>query len=115
MNEMRSILTYQSIATAELISKRACSGLIMPGILATVLVSNTYQELTPEKKNPPVKRADSAQGDGGVDVTGAPKSGSVEGADFGQLFCLSDWKRSFVDRIPSEIRVDNCFLGGSNF
>ncbi|WP_099151989.1 hypothetical protein [Flavilitoribacter nigricans] len=87
----------------------------MPGIVATFSFSKAAHKLTPEKKNPPVLRADNAQGDGGVDVTGAPKSGSVEGADFGQLFCLSDWKKSLGTGSCLKFGLITVTLGGSNF
>lgn len=59
--------------------------------------------------------ADQDKGDGGVDVTGAPKSRPVEGAGFGRLLGLSGWKRSsrtgsFLSYGPVTVTI-----GGSNF
>lgn len=85
----------------------------MAGMVATR--ANSINKQTPEKKNPPVERADAAQGDGGVDVTGAPKSRSVEGADFGQLFCFSVGKRSLWDQILPEVWANNCYYWGLQF
>lgn len=58
---------------------------IIPVITELVKALVNGRRLVLKEKNPPVVWADKAQGDGGVDVTGAPKSTSVEGADFGQL------------------------------
>ena len=66
-------------------------------------------------KNPPVERADNVKGDGGVDVTGAPKSRSVEGADFGQLFRLSSRKKSLGIEACLKLGLITVILGGSNF
>lgn len=67
---------------------------------------------TPEEKKSPAKWADKKQGDGGVDVTGAPKSKSVEGADFGLLLCFSSWKRSFSDLLFLEVLANNSYSWG---
>lgn len=72
-------------------------------------------ELVRQDISLPSPQADEEQGDGGVDVTGAPKSRSVEGADFGRLFCLSVGKRSHWDRILAEVQVDNRFTWGLQF
>jgi hypothetical protein len=115
LNEMKPISTYQSFVLVQRICKQHCSGRPMPGILASYSMRDNSAKQTPEMKNPPVQRADNAQGDGGVDVTGAPKSRSVEGADFGQLFCLSSRLRSLWDRILPEVRASNCYTWGLQF
>jgi hypothetical protein len=98
-----------------MICKHACSGLGMSDKTAFTFRDGHYQKQTPVRKNPPVRRADNAKGDGGVDVTGAPKSRSVEGADFGQISCLSERKRSPWERILTDVRADSCYNWGLQF
>lgn len=113
---MRTVFTYQLSAIAESCSHMYCTGIAVPGMIVTTNVADQFsKKQTPVKKNPPVRRADMSQGDGGVDVTGAPKSRSVEGADFGRLFCLSVGKRSHWDRILAEVQVNNRFTWGLQF
>lgn len=95
-----TILSY----TASAVQQRIFS------ILASLVESQHTKE-----KYPSSNGTDSAQGDGGVDVTGAPNSIPVEGAGFGQISSFSSWKfplgvTSFLlDRLVSVI------IGGSNF
>lgn len=58
-------------------------------------------ELVRQDISLPSPQADEEQGDGGVDVTGAPNSRPVEGAGFG--------------RLPDFLRPVTVKIGGSNF
>ena len=68
-----------------------------------------------KEKYPPTNGTDSAQGDGGVDVTGAPNSKPVEGAGFGQISSFASWKFPFGVTSFLLDRLIPVTIGGSNF
>jgi hypothetical protein len=79
---MQTTVTYRIPILFRLIPVLAFSGLIRKDIRLSV-------------------QADQEQGDGGVDVTGAPNSRPVEGAGFG--------------RLPDFYSLATVKIGGSNF
>ena len=115
---MKPLPTYQSCTISawnHVLARSERAEGAFPAGRAMPIKDRLPQEQAPEKKNPPVLGADNVYGDGGVDVTGAPKSRSVEGADFGPLSCLSGWQWSFQGRILPEAQASNGKSWGLQF
>ena len=114
LDDMKSGITYPAFSFVKLIITSVWWACGVPSRMRSVL-TGSYKTQTPEEKNQPVRRVVTVKGDGGVDVTGAPKSRSVEGADFGRLLCFSSWEWSISDHIFLEASANNCNTWGLQF